>query len=269
MSIACNDGVEGAHVIADRDREADLAAGDLDLAAGMPCRDWPTFPADVAGRAPVWSDVPTLILAGELDPLTPPENARIAAATLARAQVFVLPMVGHGVLWTEPCAAKIVQAFLQEPARRPDVTCPPPPFDASGSLKVRAGRLALQHQLADAAKVLEQLLAAQEMRDPGSGEVAATLALLGAVYHEERRLAPAASAIEKALAILGKAHGLNSVEAGKAAGELADVYYDQARWAEALTMYRRALRALEHERADPKRARYERRERRLSTRLSG
>ena len=269
MTIACNDGVDGAHVIADRDGGTDLAPGELDLREGTPCRDWPTFPVDAAERAPVWSDVPTLILAGELDPLTPPENARIAATTLARSQVFVLPMVGHGVLWTEPCAAKIVQAFLEQPARRPDVTCPPPPFDASASLKIRSARLALQHQLADAGKVLEQLLASQEMRDPGSREVAATLALLGAVYHEERRLAPAASALEKALAILGKAHGLNSVEAGEAAGQLADVYYDQARWAEALTMYRRALRALQHERADPELARYERRERQLSTRLSG
>ncbi len=46
-------------------------------------------------RRPVRSDVPALILVGDLDPRTPVDNAREIAATLPRAQVVVLENATH------------------------------------------------------------------------------------------------------------------------------------------------------------------------------
>jgi hypothetical protein len=266
FTIACNDGINWG-------QSNEVATSDLDVNAGHlwefpPCQDWPVFPVTAVGRDRVSSSVPTLILAGELDPLTPREYALVAAATLSRAHVFVLPMVGHGVLWTQPCASTIVEAFLDQPTARPHVTCPSTSFDAARSLQIRAAYVAQQGKLADAGRMLEQLLAYQEARSAGHFNLARTLSLLGAVYHEQQRLTLAATTLERALAIIGKAYSLDSVEAGDAAGHLADVYYDLRRWEEARTMYRRALRALEDkDEGDGARAvQYKRREQELETR---
>ncbi len=85
------------------------------------CRYWASGEARAAFRAPVISDVPTLLLAGEFDPVTPPEWAELAARSLANAEVFVFPAVGHGVLDSHVCAADLVRGFLADPlgARAP------------------------------------------------------------------------------------------------------------------------------------------------------
>ena len=76
--------------------------------------------ADPDFRTAVQSDVPTLILVGEFDPVTPPEWADVAAEGLSHASVFVFPAVGHGVLDSHVCASDLVRAFLDRPqAPRP------------------------------------------------------------------------------------------------------------------------------------------------------
>ena len=79
------------------------------------CRYWASGEADDAFRQPVVSDVPTLLLAGEFDPVTPPEWAEQAAQGLSRGSVFVFPAVGHGVLDSHVCAAELVRGFLSRP----------------------------------------------------------------------------------------------------------------------------------------------------------
>jgi pimeloyl-ACP methyl ester carboxylesterase len=59
--------------------------------------------------------VPTLLLAGEFDPVTPPEWAERAAETLPAGHLFVFPAIGHGVLDSHLCAADLVRAFLAQP----------------------------------------------------------------------------------------------------------------------------------------------------------
>lgn len=79
------------------------------------CRYWESGSADDAFRSPPVSDVPTMMLAGEFDPVTPPQWAEQAAQKLGAAQVFVFPAVGHGVLDSHVCAAELVRAFLADP----------------------------------------------------------------------------------------------------------------------------------------------------------
>lgn len=71
----------------------------------------------------VSSDIPALLLAGELDPITPPEWGRLAASTLSNAYFFEFPATGHGVLRSTPCAIEMALAFWENPSAAPDSTC--------------------------------------------------------------------------------------------------------------------------------------------------
>ncbi len=86
------------------------------------CRLWGVDPLPADVNAPVHSDVPALLLSGRFDPITPPANADRVAATLSRARHFVFPNVGHGAFRSEPCADRIVTAFIADPEAEPDRT---------------------------------------------------------------------------------------------------------------------------------------------------
>lgn len=79
------------------------------------CRFWDAGNAPDSFRSPVASSLPSLLLAGEFDPVTPPEWAELAARTLDHAAVFVFPGVGHGVFDSHQCALDLVRAFLLDP----------------------------------------------------------------------------------------------------------------------------------------------------------
>lgn len=89
------------------------------------CRYWASGDAGSAFRSPVSSAVPTLLLAGEFDPVTPPERAERAVRTLSHGQLFVFPAIGHGVVDSHACAADLVDSFLAAP----DAPVPPACLD--------------------------------------------------------------------------------------------------------------------------------------------
>ncbi|MEJ2415554.1 MAG: alpha/beta fold hydrolase [Exilibacterium sp.] len=61
---------------------------------------------------------PTLILAGQMDPVTPPSWARGLQAQIASSQVLVFPGVGHAVISSSDCAHGLLRSFLDRPQRR-------------------------------------------------------------------------------------------------------------------------------------------------------
>ena len=79
------------------------------------CRRWPSGTLDLAEREPVVSDVPTLILVGEFDPVTPREYAEMAASTLSNAQIIEFPGVGHAVVPSGNCPFVSTLRFLRDP----------------------------------------------------------------------------------------------------------------------------------------------------------
>ena len=78
------------------------------------CAEWGVAPADAAEREPVVSDVPTLILTGEFDPITPPAWARLAAETLTNSYYYEFPGLGHGVMRSNRCGFQIGHQFLAQ-----------------------------------------------------------------------------------------------------------------------------------------------------------
>ena len=76
------------------------------------CAAWKIPSSDPATRAPVRSAVPTLILAGELDPITPISWAEITARWLDDVELVVSPRWTHAPSTWSPCAAHLVAQFL-------------------------------------------------------------------------------------------------------------------------------------------------------------
>jgi pimeloyl-ACP methyl ester carboxylesterase len=87
------------------------------------CQFWGMKPVLAVQKEPVRSTIPTLILQGEYDPVTPPANGMLAAKTLSKSYFFLFPGVGHGVGSPNPCPSNIEHAFLDNPTVRPDAGC--------------------------------------------------------------------------------------------------------------------------------------------------
>ena len=87
------------------------------------CQLWGEHPVPTVQKQPVISSLPTLILSGEYDPITPASNAKLALQTLSHGYLFQFPATGHGVFNTDNCPDTIVSAFLQQPMTKPDGAC--------------------------------------------------------------------------------------------------------------------------------------------------
>ncbi len=86
------------------------------------CELWPAGVAPEVESLPISSDIPTLILAGLYDPITPPAGADEVAAGLSNYYSFLFPFDGHGLTPTD-CGAELVNAFIADPATEPDSSC--------------------------------------------------------------------------------------------------------------------------------------------------
>ncbi|MEM7424628.1 MAG: alpha/beta fold hydrolase [Pseudomonadota bacterium] len=85
-----------------------------------------SLPGDRAGpesRTPVRSDIPTLLLAGALDPATPPYQAQTAARHLKHGYLFVFPYGTHSMSTYHACARELIWDFSADPGRRPHRSC--------------------------------------------------------------------------------------------------------------------------------------------------
>jgi pimeloyl-ACP methyl ester carboxylesterase len=87
------------------------------------CEAWnqPAAPPLVA--EPVESEIPTLILAGAYDPVTPPKWSKSVAEHLSHSYYYEFPSAGHNVGTDNPCAESMMAAFLNDPTNRPDAGC--------------------------------------------------------------------------------------------------------------------------------------------------
>ncbi len=75
------------------------------------CPIWPKFTPSKDFYNPVTADIPTLILSGDLDPVTPPSNGEYSAKTLPNSHHIVVEQASHGVI-SSPCAITVMQQFL-------------------------------------------------------------------------------------------------------------------------------------------------------------
>ncbi len=76
------------------------------------CEVWPQGVMDENFRAPFESSIPTLLLSGETDPVTPPKNGELAAAMFSNSLHIVVPHHGHGVVG-RGCLPQLTTEFIE------------------------------------------------------------------------------------------------------------------------------------------------------------
>ncbi len=86
------------------------------------CDVWPHINADARFKEPVVSDLPVLLLSGELDPVTPPEFAELTMKTLSNSQHLIAKGQGHNVFPTG-CMPKIITQFIDKPEGELETEC--------------------------------------------------------------------------------------------------------------------------------------------------
>ena len=109
----------------DVDRESAGTVFGLHLLRGQleACAIWPRGDVDPAFFNPVISEIPALILSGDLDPVTPPGWGDSVAQHLANARHITVPATGHGVVGT-PCGQDLIRRFVERgTADDLDVSC--------------------------------------------------------------------------------------------------------------------------------------------------
>lgn len=87
------------------------------------CTDYPMGEPDPTYGEPVNSAVPILILQGEYDTRTPPDNGRALAEQLENATLVVVPQAGHETWAGDNCASRIGISFLRAPDQPLDFSC--------------------------------------------------------------------------------------------------------------------------------------------------
>jgi hypothetical protein len=86
------------------------------------CRAWNVTPSAPTVFQAVTSPLPSLVLAGSMDPATPPRWAQQAVKTLAAGHYIELKGVSHGVFPT-PCGSALLPPFLDAPTQKPAPAC--------------------------------------------------------------------------------------------------------------------------------------------------
>jgi pimeloyl-ACP methyl ester carboxylesterase len=98
------------------------------------CDLWPSARLADDHFTPVATDLPTLLLSGERDPVTPPSGAEAVARHLERSLHVVVPNGGHGQ--GGPCVVSMIRRLIEDASIDDiDTSCvqetPPTPFELS------------------------------------------------------------------------------------------------------------------------------------------
>ncbi len=151
-AIACNDNWVG-HLR--QALEEDQAAyplfgslqGDPALADEMVriCKKYGMAPRPAEEYAPVETDIRSLIVVGSMDPVTPPELAKMIVPGFSNGTYVEYAYAGHGPNRSVKCGGEFLTRFFDAPDGKLDTTCPdgmkPPKF--TGPLFETQGHLRL------------------------------------------------------------------------------------------------------------------------------
>jgi len=129
FSVLCNEEIsfstweEFDAVLVDHPEFAGFFAGfEVGGLAYAVCPNWGAGQADARENEPVTSDIPTLIVTGEYDPIVPPGWGQRAAETLTNSHFFEYAGMGHGVSFFD-CPRSMMLGFLDDPTTVPDDAC--------------------------------------------------------------------------------------------------------------------------------------------------
>jgi pimeloyl-ACP methyl ester carboxylesterase len=87
------------------------------------CAAWHPFRAPAGHAQPVRSEIPTLVLTGEFDPVTHRSFGPLAVAGLTNSHVVEIPAMGHAVSPLHECTRTMISAFFNDPTQPPNRNC--------------------------------------------------------------------------------------------------------------------------------------------------
>ena len=101
------------------------------------CKEWTRGTVSASHRQPTRPAIPTLLLSGELDPVTPPAGAEEVARSLSKSRHVVIRNNGHPIGNAERCIGQMIGQFLDRGSvegldQRCAAENPAPPFLLSG-----------------------------------------------------------------------------------------------------------------------------------------
>jgi len=86
------------------------------------------WPHDQTEQNPVaTNDIPTLVMAGSFDPITPAAWGQLAASTLPKSTFMLFHGAGHGTFVAGDCPLAKLTTFIGDPAGGPGPACDLPP----------------------------------------------------------------------------------------------------------------------------------------------
>lgn len=113
------DNADVSDEIADETIFAGISANIFDI-----CSAWGIETEPGIQNDPVESDIPTLIVTGEFDPITPPEYGEELQGNLSNSFLVNFANQGHDPLTQSgPCGLTVIDTFLEDPVAGPDTTC--------------------------------------------------------------------------------------------------------------------------------------------------
>ena len=171
------------------------------------CPEWSPHRATPRELRPVRVDVPTLILAGRFDPITPPAWGERVSRTLPHASFLEFP-VGHGAYRSHACPRSVVAAFVHDPSAGPDARCVAGMSDPEFVTRFRHSP--------DAWRLLSSLVVAPDPGVAGGLGAALVALLLGLVVPAGRNLARRFGGGAPVEASPSPSHGLVHATAGLA-----------------------------------------------------
>lgn len=87
------------------------------------CVDMGLAPRDQAQYAAVETDIPTLLIEGDMDPITPPPLAHEIAPGFSNMTYVEFPYAGHGPSRSMECGGDMLNSFFDDPEAEPDLSC--------------------------------------------------------------------------------------------------------------------------------------------------
>ena len=101
----------------------DAEAGSMDMYFEI-CDAWDLTPSGEISNEPVVSNIPTLIITGRFDPITPTFDGEALLDDLSNAVLVEIPTASHDPLDTSgTCGVGMVTAFLDHPRKDLDTSC--------------------------------------------------------------------------------------------------------------------------------------------------
>ncbi len=129
-AIFCLDGYREAQISSSAaDREAfpilanALGTAEFDQKFAQRCHDIGMSPRDSGEYGPISTDIPALIVAGDMDPITPPPLAKAILPGFSNATYVEFPYAGHGPLRSVECGGDLLNMFFDDPNAEPDLSC--------------------------------------------------------------------------------------------------------------------------------------------------